>query len=140
MYCPDIHGLGFSAGGRRLFVPAHDGLRVYAGGEWRALQAPVHDYMGFAATGKGFYISGHPGLGSGYENPPGLAGLSADGTVLTPIAFAGQLDFHLLAVGYRNRALYLLNEEDHPSLPRGLHYSPDEGRSWRQIARRGVGG
>src|SRR5687768_622970 len=31
---PHIHGMGFSADGQSLFVAAHDGLRVFAGGKW----------------------------------------------------------------------------------------------------------
>jgi len=41
---PHIHGLGFSAHGSQLLVPAHDGFRIFADGEWHMPALPVHDY------------------------------------------------------------------------------------------------
>jgi len=130
LFFPDIHGIGYTADGRRLVVPAHDGIRVYSEGRWLAPDVPVHDYMGFSATAGGFYASGHPSPLSLYRNPLGLAKVSEDGGDLTLLAFSGELDFHLLAAGYHSRAVYLFNEDDQASLAAGLHYSLDEGGTW----------
>src|SRR5215218_222166 len=60
---PHIHGLGFSADGRQLIVPAHTGLRIFVDDKWQRPDVPTNDYMGYAATNDGFYSSGHPGSG-----------------------------------------------------------------------------
>ena len=96
---PHIHGLGFSADGQQLLVPAHDGLRVYAGGRWQVPELPAHDYMGYAPTDNGFYSSGHPAPSAGLVNPLGLVKSTDGGKTLTTLGFQGQSDFHLMGVG-----------------------------------------
>ena len=29
-----VHGLSYSADGRQIFIPSHNGLAVYSGGRW----------------------------------------------------------------------------------------------------------
>ena len=41
------------------------GLAVYENGRWSKAPGPQHDYMGFSATAKYLYSSGHPAPGSG---------------------------------------------------------------------------
>lgn len=135
---PHLHGLSFSADGRQLIVPAHDGLRIYADGVWSAPDLPAHDYMGYAAADDGFYSSGHPAPGSALVNPLGLVKSSDGGKTLTQLGFAGESDFHGMAVGYRNHTIYVINPAPNSQLPVGIHYSLDEGKSWQQSAAQGV--
>jgi hypothetical protein len=67
-----VHGLAYSADGQRLMLPSHHGLAVYENGKWSKAPGPQHDYMGFTATAKHLYSSGHPAPGSGLVNPFGL--------------------------------------------------------------------
>ncbi len=129
-----IHGLGYSADGSRLLVPAHDGFRIYADGKWQQPDVPAHDYMGFNATDDGFYSSGHPAPGSGIANPVGLVKSTDGGKTLIKLRFEGEADFHVLGVGYTNHAIYLLNPRTTPVLRQGMHYSLDSGKTWKQCA------
>lgn len=47
-----VHGLAYSADGKRLMIPSHYGLAVYQNGKWYKAPGPQHDYMGFSATAK----------------------------------------------------------------------------------------
>src|SRR6267142_2701809 len=67
-----VHGLAYSADRNRLMVPSHHGLAVYENGEWSKAPGPQHDYMGFSATARNLYTSGHPAPGSSLINPFGL--------------------------------------------------------------------
>ncbi len=135
---PHLHGLGFSADGRQLVVPAHDGLRIFADGQWQVPDLPAHDYMGYAHADNGFYSSGHPRPGSRLVNPLGLVKSTDGGKTLTKLGFEGESDFHLMGVGYRNHAIYVLNPAPNSRLSAGLHYSLDEGKTWEQSAARGL--
>ena len=135
---PHIHGLGFSADGRQLIVPAHDGLRVFSDGQWRVPDVPAHDYMGYAPSSDGFYSSGHPHPSSGLANPLGLVKSTDGGKTLSTLGFTGESDFHLMGVGYHNHAIYVLNPLPSSRLPAGLHYSLDDGKTWKQSALQGV--
>ena len=135
-----IHGLGFSADGQQLFVPAHDGIVVYQNGRWEVSNLPVHDYMGYSAVNDGFYSSGHPGSGSNLVNPLGLIRSTDGGQTITRLSFEGESDFHLMSVGYRNHAIYVLNPSPNSRLSAGLHYSLDDGQTWEQSAGQGISG
>ena len=137
---PHIHGLGFSADGRQLLVPAHTGLRVFADDIWHRPDVPANDYMGFAATNEGFYSSGHPGPNSTLINPIGLVKSADGGKTFTALGFAGESDFHLMGVGYQNHAVYVLNQAPNSKLAIGLSYTLDDGQTWQQGAMRGVPG
>ena len=45
-----VHGLAYSADGKRLMIPSHHGLAIYENGKWNKAPGPLHDYMGFSAT------------------------------------------------------------------------------------------
>ncbi|MEW5987552.1 MAG: F510_1955 family glycosylhydrolase [Chloroflexota bacterium] len=135
---PHIHGLGFSPDGRQLVVPAHDGLRIYAEGEWLIPDVPAHDYMGYAPADDGFYSSGHPDPASGLVNPLGLVKSTDGGRSLAQLGFAGESDFHLMGVGYQSHAIYVLNATPNSQLPAGMHYSLDDGQTWQPSALEGV--
>jgi len=135
-----IHGLGFSADGRQLLVPAHDGLLIFEEGQWTIPDLPVHDYMGFSPTDNGFYSSGHPGPGSNRVNPLGLVSSSDEGRTLNTLAFEGESDFHVMGVGYANHAVYVLNAAPNSRLAVGLYYTLDDGQNWEQSQARGISG
>jgi hypothetical protein len=102
-----VHGLGFSADGNELIIPSHHGLAVYRAGRWTKPPGPQHDYMGFVATKRGYYTSGHPAPGSGLINPFGLLRSDDNGKTRTKLGLEGQSDFHLLAA--RSNAVYVYN-------------------------------
>lgn len=135
---PHLHGLGFSANGRQLIVPAHDGLRIFADGQWQIPDVPLHDYMGYAATSDGFYSSGHPHPAAGLVNPFRLVKSTDGGETLVKLGFEGESDFHLMAVGYENHAIYVVNPAANSKLSPGVHYSLDDGQTWHQSALQGI--
>ena len=137
---PHIHGLGFSAEDSALYVPAHTGLIVYANGGWNVPDLPVNDYMGYTPTDQGFYSSGHPGVNSNLPNPLGIVKSEDEGRTLQTLAFQGEIDFHQLGVGYKNYAIYALNETPNTQIGIGLFYSLDDGVTWEQSAGGGVRG
>ncbi|GAB4577349.1 MAG: hypothetical protein Fur0022_00800 [Anaerolineales bacterium] len=134
----DIHGLGFSADGEQLIVPAHDGLRIYANGGWQISDAPANDYMGYSPADMGFYSSGHPGPVSGMVNPLGLVKSTDGGQTLTPLGFEGESDFHLMGVGYFSHVIYVFNPAPNSRLPAGMSVSLDDGQTWQQSALNGI--
>lgn len=136
----DIHGLAFSVDGQQLLVPAHNGILVYQSGRWEVPNLPVHDYMGYSAADDGFYSSGHPGSASNLVNPLGLIRSADGGRTITTLSFEGESDFHLMSVGYRNHAIYVLNPSPNSRLSAGLHYSLDDGQTWEQSAGQGISG
>lgn len=129
---PHIHGLGFSDDGTRLFAPAHIGLFVFENGNWLTPDVPAHDYMGFSATDNGFYSSGHPDLRTDFESLLGLVKSEDGGRTLNVLAFAGESDFHLMGVGYRSHAVYVINPSPNSQLSTGLFYTLDDGATWNQ--------
>jgi DNA-binding beta-propeller fold protein YncE len=134
---PHVHGLGFSADGRQLFVAAHDGLVVFADGVWSTPGIPAHDYMGYSPVDTGFYSSGHPHT-PGLINPFGLVKSTDGGKTLAKLSFEGESDFHIMGVGYKSHAIYVLNPAPNSRLSAGLHYSLDDGKTWKQSAMQGV--
>lgn len=134
-----VHGLGFSSEGEQLIVPAHDGLRVYSAGGWQIPPGPRHDYMGYSPVNEGFYSSGHPAAGfSGMVNPMGLIKSVDGGQNLIQLGFQGESDFHLMAVGYFNHAVYVFNGSPNSRLSTGLFYTLDDGQTWSQSALGGI--
>ena len=107
-----VHGLDYSVDGKQLLIPSHDGLAIYRdGGGWSIMPGPRHDYMGFSATHKYFYSSGHPAPGSGVVNPLGLMRSSNGGAKWDQLGLQGESDFHLLATGYESNAVYVYSPE-----------------------------
>lgn len=127
-----LHGLGYSADGKQLIVPAHDGLVVFENGQWRVPDVPVNDYMGYAPADTGFYSSGHPGPSTKRINPLGLVKSSDLGKTLQTLAFEGESDFHMMAVGYKSHAIYVVNAAPNSKLGVGLFYSLDNAKTWTQ--------
>ncbi|MED1725012.1 F510_1955 family glycosylhydrolase [Paenibacillus pasadenensis] len=136
-----IHGLGYSSDGKRLFIPAHNGIKVYADGKWSDAPGEKHDYMGFSMTDNGFYSSGHPAVGSSYKNPMGLIKSTDEGKAITVLALEGEVDLHGMSVSYRTHTLYVINPEPNSKMKAaGLFYSRDEGNTWISSSMSGISG
>jgi photosystem II stability/assembly factor-like uncharacterized protein len=136
-----IHGLAYSADGKQLMVPSHHGLAVYRDGKWSKAPGPQHDYMGFSATSKQLYSSGHPAAGSRLVNPFGLIRSRDGGKTWERLGLEGETDFHLLATSWNTNAIYVWNPEPNSrmKLP-GLHYTLNDGFAWKRASAAGLGG
>jgi len=136
-----VHGLAYSADGKRLMIPSHHGLAVYESGKWSKAPGPQHDYMGFSATGKSLYSSGHPAPGSGLVNPFGLLHSRDGGKTWEKLGLEGESDFHLLATGWNTNAVYVWNPAPSSRMKQpGLHYTLDDGAAWKPARSSGLGG
>lgn len=135
-----VHGLAYTADGKRLLIPSHHGLAVYENGEWSKAPGPQHDYMGFAATAKRLYSSGHPAPGSGLANPFGLIRSDDGGRTWRKLALEGETDFHVLATSWNTNAVYVWNPAPSSRIKRpGLHYTLNDGFVWKPARAAGQG-
>jgi len=136
-----VHGFSYSPDGKRLMIPSHHGLAVYENGEWSIAPGPRHDYMGFSATAKNLYSSGHPAPGSGMVNPFGLIRSKDGGKTWDKLALEGETDFHLLATSWNTNAIYVWNPAPSSRMKEaGLHYTLNEGFTWRRARATGLRG
>jgi hypothetical protein len=136
-----VHGLSYSADGKRLVIPSHHGLAVYENGKWSKAPGPQHDYMGFSATSRHIYSSGHPAAGSGLVNPFGLMRSRDGGRTWDKLGLEGETDFHLLATGWNSNAVYVWNPAPSSRMKRpGLHYTLNDGFLWNPCAAEGLEG
>src|SRR6267142_4193750 len=85
-----VHGLAYSADGKRLMIPSHFGVAIYENGRWSKAPGPEHDYMGFSATANSIYSSGHPAAGSNLVNPFGLLRSKDGGKTWDKLALEGE--------------------------------------------------
>jgi len=138
---PHVHGLSYSADGKRLIVAVHDGIAVYNAGRWSKDPGPRHDYMGFSATKDSFYSSGHPARGSGHVNPFGLIRSTDGGKTWTKLGLEGESDFHLLAASFGTNAVYLYNPAPNSRMKTaGLYYTLNNGFMWKRARADGFEG
>ena len=136
-----VHGLSYSPDGKRIMIPSHHGLAVYQDGKWSKAPGPQHDYMGFSATAKYLYSSGHPAPGSGLVNPFGLIRSKDGGKTWDRLGLEGETDFHILATSWNTNAVYVWNPAPSSRLKRpGLHYTLNEGFTWKASRAGGVSG
>ena len=136
-----VHGLAYSGDGKRLMIPSHHGLAVYENGKWSKAAGPEHDYMGFVATAKNLYSSGHPAAGSGLVNPFGVIRSKDGGKTWDKLGMEGETDFHLLAAGWNTNAIYVWNPEPSSRIKApGLHYTVNDGFTWTRAAATGLAG
>ena len=136
-----VHGLAYSADGKRLMIPSHHGLAVYEKGKWSKAPGPQHDYMGFSGTAANLYSSGHPAPNSGLVNPFGLIRSRDGGKTWDKLGLDGEIDFHLLATGWNTNAIYVFNSEPNSRMRRlGLHYTLNEGFAWKLAQATGLEG
>jgi hypothetical protein len=136
-----VHGLAYSSDGKRLMIPSHYGLAVYQNGKWTKAPGPEHDYMGFSATAKNLYSSGHPAPGSGLVNPFGLIRSRDGGKTWDKLGLEGETDFHLLATGWNTNAIYVWNPAPSSRMKAsGLHYTLNDGFVWKRANAAGLSG
>ena len=136
-----VHGLSYSADGKRLYIPSHVGLAVYEAGRWRKLGGPDHDFMGFTVARGAFYSSGHPAPGSGMRNPFGLMKSEDEGRTWQRLGLEGEADFHILAAGHGTGAVYVYSPQPNSRMPRpGIYSSTDDGKTWKRAAASGLAG
>lgn len=130
-----VHGLSYSADGKKLMIPSHHGLAVYADGRWSKAPGPAHDYMGFSGTRDALYSSGHPAPGSGLVNPFGLITSRDGGKTWQKLGLEGESDFHVLATSYGTNAVYVVNHDRNSRMSGpGIHYTLDDGKTWQAAA------
>jgi predicted small lipoprotein YifL len=128
-----IHGIGYAGNQNAVFFAAHDGLKIYEYGKWYKTKKENNDYMGFNATEQGFYSSGHPGVDSKLPNPIGIKKSTDNGESIEDIALEGETDFHVMGVGYRNNAIFVLNPEKNSLMESNKFYrSEDGGETWSE--------
>ncbi|MFE5798167.1 F510_1955 family glycosylhydrolase, partial [Streptomyces sp. NPDC056503] len=138
-YLEHIHGLGYSTDGKQMIIPAHDGLKTYSEGHWGSAEGEKHDYMGFSAVDDGFYSSGHPAPGSDKKNPFGIVKSTDEGKTFETLDLYGEIDFHLMSVGYQTHAIYVINPQPNSRMDStGLYYSIDEAKTWTKSAMKGI--
>lgn len=136
-----VHGLSYSADGKRLMIPSHHGLAVYERGKWSKAPGPQHDFMGFSATAGHLYSSGHPAPGLGMVNPFGLIRSRDGGKTWDKLGLEGETDFHLLATGWNSNAIYVWNPAPSSRMrSSGLHFTLNDGLLWKPAAAAGLNG
>jgi photosystem II stability/assembly factor-like uncharacterized protein len=136
-----VHGLAYSADGQRLMIPSHHGLAIYEGGKWSKAPGPEHDYMGFSATAKHIYSSGHPAHGSGLINPFGLLRSRDGGRTWDKLALEGESDFHVMAAGWNTNVVYVWNPAPNSRMrAAGIHYTRHDGFVWTRVNAAGLAG
>jgi hypothetical protein len=136
-----VHGLVYSPDGKQLMVPSHHGLAVYRNGKWSKAPGPQHDYMGFSATAKYLYSSGHPAAGSGLVNPFGLIRSRDGGKSWDKLGLEGETDFHLLATSWNTNAVFVWNPAPSSRMRQpGLHYTLNDGFAWKPARAAGLAG
>lgn len=135
-----IHGMGYAGSDGGLYFASHTGLKIYSNDQWFKTSKNFNDYMGFSAVDKGFYTSGHPGEDSNLPNPIGLQRSFDGGKTLEKIAFEGESDFHVMAVGYNSHEIILMNEQENSKLAVGIYLSEDSGESWTEVTTSGLEG
>lgn len=135
-----VHGLAYSADGKQLLIPSHDGVAVYAGGRWSKAPGPAHDYMGFSATRDALYSSGHPAPGSQGVNPFGLIKSRDGGKTWNQLGLEGESDFHTLATSYGTDAVYVVNHQPNSRMTQpGIYHTLNDGLQWQRAEARGLG-
>lgn len=98
--------------------------------------------MGFSATRRHLYSSGHPVHGSTeFRDPFGVIRSSDRGRTWTKLGLEGETDFHLLATGWNTNAIYVWNPAPNSRMRQaGLHYTVNDGFQWHHAAAAGISG
>jgi photosystem II stability/assembly factor-like uncharacterized protein len=136
-----VHGLAYSPDGKQLMIPSHHGLALYSEGKWSKAPGPEHDYMGFSATARSLYSSGHPDRRSGLANPFGLIRSRDGGKTWDKLGLEGETDFHLLAASWNTNAVYVWNPAPSSRMKAaGLYYTLNDGFVWKRAVAAGLGG
>ena len=136
-----VHGLSYSADGKQLFIPSHQGLAIYGDGKWRKAPGPEHDFMGFSAAKGALYSSGHPAPGSALRNPFGLLKSRDGGRTWDQLGLTGEADFHVMAASYGTHTVYVYSPAANSRMPEpGVYHTSDDGKTWTRSAGAGLSG
>lgn len=136
-----VHGLSYSADGKRLFIPSHVGLAVYSEGRWSKAPGPEHDFMGFSATQDALYSSGHPASGSSLRNPFGLLKSTDGGKTWEHLGLTGEADFHVMAASHGAQVVYVYAAVPNSRMPQlGIYHTSDDGKTWKPSGGKGLSG
>ena len=136
-----VHGLSYSADGKRIFVPSHNGIAAYSGGKWSKAAGPENDYMGFSSTKQFFYSSGHPAPDSSLVNPFGLIKSADGGRTWRKLGLEGEADFHLLATSYGTNAVYVFTHAANSRMSKpGIYSTVNDGFAWKRAEGKGLEG
>ena len=133
-----LWALGYTADGATLVLGTAYGLYTFTDDVWTRSSTPPRYYAGFAPVADGFYSSGQPDLGDDEPDPLGLVKSEDMGETLEWLAFTGESLFNQMGAGYRSNTVYVINEEENSLLPRGLHYTQDDGATWGTSAAQGI--
>ncbi len=134
-----LHGLGYAGNQDAIFFATHTGIKVYEDGQWYQTIGQNNDYMGFNAVDKGFYTSGHPGVGVDLPDPIGLKRSFDNGQTLEDLGLEGESDFHVMAVGFKSHIVYVFNEFPNSKFSTGLFVTKDNGESWTELRASNLG-
>ncbi|AXT84223.1 hypothetical protein C6I20_02790 [Aeromicrobium sp. A1-2] len=94
-----IHGIGENPSDKMIYIATHTGVYRLNSGKPELIANRYQDTMGFAIAGPDeFLASGHPALNSNDPTPLGLIRSTDLAESWTPIAFAGEQDFHAIDV------------------------------------------
>ncbi|MEO6605528.1 MAG: F510_1955 family glycosylhydrolase [Aeromicrobium sp.] len=94
-----IHGIGENPSDKTVYLATHTGVYRLKSGSPQLIANRHQDTMGFTIAGPDeFLASGHPALDSTDPNPLGLIRSTDLAESWTPIAFAGEQDFHSIDV------------------------------------------
>lgn len=130
-----VHGIGYAGDQGIPFFAAHDGLKLYDNGKWFKTKKENNDYMGFNATNNGFYSSGHPGVDSNLPNPIGIQRSNDNGKTLESLGLEGEVDFHLMGVGYNNETIFVMSPQKSSLMDANTFYvSEDDAKTWKEVA------
>ncbi|WP_264805951.1 F510_1955 family glycosylhydrolase [Cytobacillus sp. NCCP-133] len=134
-----IHGVGYAGDQGAPFYAAHDGLKVFEDGKWFKTKKQNNDYMGFNATQDGFYSSGHPGEDSDLPNPIGIQKSTDNGQTLESLVLEGEIDFHIMGVGYENKAIFVQNPHGNSLMEAEKFYlSENNTDTWQEMNANGL--
>lgn len=133
-----IHGLAVDPRDSSvLWIATHHGLfRMTNARRLVRVGRSVFDLMGFVAHPRDqgvFYASGHPAPGERRLNPIGVEASRDGGQTWQPLALAGQVDFHAMAISPADpKVLYGWNVVGNGEFYR----SRDGGKTWENLGRR----
>lgn len=124
-----VHGLGYDAGRKVLYVATHTGMFELLDGESRAARIGEshQDTMGFTAVRPNLFLgSGHPDVRTQLPPHLGLIRSTDRGRTWKPVSLLGEADFHVLRA--RGSTVYGLDSSNQRLLA-----SRDAGRTWETL-------
>ena len=123
-----VHGLGYDATRKILYLATHTGMFALPDGAAKAKRiGDTHqDTMGFTLVGPDLILgSGHPDLRQELPSHLGLIKSTDRGRTWTPVSLLGEADFHVLRS--QGKTVYGFDSSNERLLA-----SNDSGRSWRK--------